>query len=285
MLDDSQHSLLERLQRGDNAAYHELVTTHGARLHHVAVRLLGDNDDAAEIVQETFVAAWRGIATFDGRAALPTWLHRITVNAALMRLRQRTRRHEVSIEDVAPVKPRRDAMHNTEYGTESDDALAIDPEVVIDDPIERDEASRTIWAAVDTLGEDYRTILILRDVEELPSKEVAAQLGLSDATVRQKLHRARQAVAVRLRASLRDLPPLTCGGALDLLFDHLDDVLAGDLRTHVANHVASCGTCGPLSVTYQLAIAAPRHWALRASTERTTAVLSSILRVGPNSRG
>jgi len=99
---ETESDLVARLRAGDEAAYAELVRTQGGRMFAVARRLLRSDDDAADAVQEAFVSAFRAIASFEGGARLSTWLHRIVVNAALMKLRTRARRPEVSIEELLP---------------------------------------------------------------------------------------------------------------------------------------------------------------------------------------
>jgi predicted DNA-binding protein (UPF0251 family) len=139
------------------------------------------------------------------------------------------------------------------------------------------ETRRTVWRAVDALRDDERTVLILRDVEELSSKEVAALLGLSDAAVRQRLHRARQLVAERLRPEVRGAAGIRCGGNLDLLQDAIDDVLGGDLLATVAAHIGGCAICQGLRGHYTDTIAAPRRWPPALATERAAAVISRVL--------
>jgi RNA polymerase sigma-70 factor, ECF subfamily len=257
---DPERDLVERLSSGDNAAYQELVRNHASRLLGVATRLVGDGRDADDVVQETFVAAWRGMANFDGRAALSTWLHRIAVNASLARLRTRARRQEVQMEA---------------YTNDEDTGPSLEP--ATGDARAEAETRRTVWGAVDALSDDDRTVLILRDVEELSSKEVAAQLGLSDAAVRQRLHRARQLVAERLRPEVRGAASVTCGGNLDLLQDAIDHVLVGDLVAEVTAHIGGCAICQGLRGHYEDAIAAPLRWQPELATERVASVVARIL--------
>ncbi len=111
----------------------------------------------------------------------------------------------------------------------------------------------------------------------LSSKEVAAQLGLSDAAVRQRLHRARQLVAERLRPEVRGAASITCGGNLDLLQDAIDHDLVGDLVAEVAAHIGECVICQGLRGHYEDTIAAPRRWQPELATERAASVVARIL--------
>ncbi len=99
---DGDGALVERLRRGDPEAFEALVRQYGGRMLATARRLVGTEDDARDVVQEAFLAAFRAIDTFAGAARLSTWLHRIVVNGALMKLRSRRRRREESIEGLLP---------------------------------------------------------------------------------------------------------------------------------------------------------------------------------------
>jgi len=188
--------LLEGLRRGDDAAYEELVRSQGGRLLAVTRRILGDEDDARDAVQEAFLSAFKSIDRFQGGSLVSTWLHRIAVNAALMKLRSRRRRPEESIDDLLP-----------KY---LDDGHPAQPAVpwknLSDAQLIRAETRKQVRAAIDQLPEGYRTVLVLRDIEELDTAEAAELLGMTKNAVKTRLHRARQA----LRGLLD--PELQAGG-------------------------------------------------------------------------
>lgn len=179
-----EEALLLRLQQGDDDAFELLVRRYGTRMMAVARRILGNDSDAQDAVQEAFLSAFRSIDKFDGRSQLGTWLHRITVNACLMRLRKQQRRNEQDIERLLPsFEPN---GHLADRQTDwSEPALA---------QVERQETRDLVRQAIDQLPEDYRTVLLLRDIEELNTAETAAALGVSNALVKTRLHRARQAL-------------------------------------------------------------------------------------------
>jgi RNA polymerase sigma-70 factor, ECF subfamily len=183
-------SLVARLQRGDHAAFESLVRTHGGRLLSVARRFLGINEDAEDAVQETFINAFKSIHTFQERAQLHTWLHRIVVNTALMKLRERRRRPQESIDDLLPTFA--DDGHQTTASREWSDAL-----------LERKETASMVRQAIAMLPEQHRTVLVLRDIEERDTAETAAILGTSTTVVKVRLHRARQALRTLLDRELR----------------------------------------------------------------------------------
>ncbi len=180
--DDS--ALLERLRRGDEAAFEELVRAYGGRMLAVARRLLPDEEDARGAVQDAFLSAFRAIGRFEGQARLSTWLHRIVVNAALMKLRTRRRKPEQSIEELLP-------------GFLEDGHLAhpaVEWRKPAEDPVEREELRALLRESIDRLPEGYRNVLVLRDIEEFDTEETAKLMNLSVAAVKTRLHRARQAL-------------------------------------------------------------------------------------------
>jgi RNA polymerase sigma-70 factor (ECF subfamily) len=186
--------LLARLRAGDAAAYEELVRSHGGRMLAVARRFLRSEEDARDAVQEAFLAAFRGVERFEGNARLSTWLHRITVNAALMRLRTRRRKPEQPIDELLP--------GFVEDGHMRAPASPWRSEAL--DPVERRQLASLLAEAVESLPESYRNVLLLRDIEELDTEETAQAMGISPGAVKTRLHRARQALRGLLEPHLRE---------------------------------------------------------------------------------
>jgi RNA polymerase sigma-70 factor (ECF subfamily) len=154
--------------------------------------MLRNDEDARDAVQEGFISAFRSIQRFNGDCRLSTWLHRIVVNAALMKIRTRSRRPEESIEDMLPRFL--DDGHHAEPTSEWGSASRL---------LEQRETRERVRGAIDRLPESYRTVLLLRDIEELDTAETARLLGLTPNTVKIRLHRARQALAKLLEPSFR----------------------------------------------------------------------------------
>jgi RNA polymerase sigma-70 factor (ECF subfamily) len=177
--------LVSRLQRGDDAAFEELVRAHGGRLLSVARRFLGSSDDAQDAVQEAFIKAFKAIHTFEERAQLHTWLHRILVNTALMKLRERRRKPEESLDDLLPTFA--SDGHQTTESREWSDAI-----------FERKETAALVRDAIASLPEQYRLVLVLRDLEEHDTAETARILKTTTTVVKVRLHRARQALRTLL---------------------------------------------------------------------------------------
>jgi RNA polymerase sigma-70 factor, ECF subfamily len=186
--DDGEAQLLAGLRRGDGQAFEQCVKQYGGRMLAVARRMLGNNDDASDAVQEAMISAFRAIGGFSGSARLSTWLHRIVVNAVLMKLRRRRRKPEESIDALLP---RFDA--DGSWATEV--AGWATPSDVL---LQRAEDRGRVRACIDRLPEAYRTVLLLRDIEELDTFEVANLLAVTPNAVKIRLHRARQALRALL---------------------------------------------------------------------------------------
>lgn len=189
-----ERELLARLRAGDDRAYERLVREQGGRLLAVARRFLRNEEDARDCLQECFVQAFRALPRFEGNSKLSTWLHRILVNAALMKLRSRRARPEEPIEPLLP-----------EFLADGHSAVSYrDWSPGADELLERDEVRRLVRAAIDRLPEGYRTVLVLRDLEDLDTAEVAELLGVTANAIKIRLHRARQALRQLLDVQLRE---------------------------------------------------------------------------------
>ena len=161
-----------------------MVRRHGARMLAVARKLLGSEHDARDALQQAFISAFRSIAGFNADATLSTWLHRIVVNAALMQLRARRRRLELPIEDLPP---RFDDAGR--WVDESEQTEWFDLH-----PMHRRETRQMVRRCIDQLPESYRSVLVLRDIEDLDIVEVATMLATSPNAIKIRVHRARQAL-------------------------------------------------------------------------------------------
>ena len=181
---ERDRSLLERLRTGDEAAYHDLVAANTGPMLAVARRFLRNEDDARDAVQDAFLSAFRALDKFAGDSLLSTWLHRITINACLMKLRTRRRRPEGSIDDLLPGFLEDGRLQGPEQSWERRaDAL-----------LESKQSRRLVSEAIDQLPDIYRTVLILRDIEDFDTEQTAEALELSVPAVKTRLHRARQAL-------------------------------------------------------------------------------------------
>jgi RNA polymerase sigma-70 factor (ECF subfamily) len=186
-------ALLARLRAGEDAAYEELLRAHGGRLLAVARRFLRNEDDAQDALQDAFLAVFRSIDRFEGSARVSTWLHRIVVNAALMKLRTRRRKPETSIDDLLP-----DFLEDGHLANPATEwRKAPEAEVA------RRELRDLLLAKIHELPEGHRNVLLLRDIEDLDTEETAELMGISTAAVKTRLHRARLALRGLLEPHLR----------------------------------------------------------------------------------
>jgi RNA polymerase sigma-70 factor (ECF subfamily) len=185
-------ALLEALRAGDEAAYEKLVRENAPRLLAVARRFLGDEESARDAVQDAFLSAFRGLRDFEGGSRITTWLHRIAVNAALMKLRTRRRKPEEPIDDMLP--------HWQPDGHPAQPAAPW----AADRLVERQQLGVKVRESIDRLPDPYREVLLLRDIEELDTDETAKLLGITTNAVKTRLHRARQALREVLDPALRE---------------------------------------------------------------------------------
>lgn len=192
--DVDEKALLERLRAGENAAFEQLIRDHGGRMLSVARRFLRSEEDARDAVQEAFISAFRSVDRFEGGSRLSTWLHRIVVNAALMKLRTKRRKPEQSIEELLP-RFLEDGHLAQPASPWRRDALA---------GLEREEISALVKEKIDALPENHRNVLLLRDIEELDTQETAQLMGISEGAVKTRLHRARLALRELLEPHLRE---------------------------------------------------------------------------------
>ena len=178
---ESDADLLAAHVGGDPDAFSTLVRRHRDRLWAVAIRTLGDREEAADALQEAFISALRGASRFRGDSEVSTWLHRIVVNACLDRMRRRKARPAVPLE-------------GREVGTRTDDHAATLTRL-------------DLRAALSTLPDGQRMALVLVDLEDLPVAEAATILGVAEGTVKSRCARGRMALAAALRSGYGNREP------------------------------------------------------------------------------
>ncbi|HSB63474.1 MAG TPA: sigma-70 family RNA polymerase sigma factor [Thermoanaerobaculia bacterium] len=185
-------AFLNRFRAGDRDAFADLVRRNTDRLLAVARRMLRQEQEAEDAVQEAFLSAFRALDRFEGGCRLSTWLHRITINACLMRMRRRGRKPEESIEDLLP-RFQADGHPVSFFEPWSEGA---------DVALERTETRLLVRRLIDRLPETYRTALLLRDIEDLGNEEAACLLGITPNAMKIRVHRARQALRTLLEPHL-----------------------------------------------------------------------------------
>ena len=175
----TETTLVEQCLQGDGAAFSRLVALHEAMVVTLALRLLGEREEARDLAQDVFLQVYRTLGGFRGRSSLKTWIYRITVNQCRNRQRwwrRRRRDRALSLEQLKP---------SLEAGL----ADPAQPEPF--ERLERRETAARVQAALLRLSFDHRSILVLREVEDLSCQEIAATLGLPEGTVKSRLARAR----------------------------------------------------------------------------------------------
>jgi RNA polymerase sigma-70 factor, ECF subfamily len=189
----AERALVDRCRQGDGEAFSRLVALHERMVFSLALRLLGDAEEARDLSQEVFLQVYRHLSRFEGRSSLKTWIYRIVVNQGRNRQRWwRRRRKERScpLEDLTAADEAR--MSASVAGGEDSPF----------DQVSRGERARRVQQALLELPFHQRTILVLREVEGLSCDAIAATLGLPEGTVKSRLSRAREALKIRLLPAL-----------------------------------------------------------------------------------
>jgi RNA polymerase sigma-70 factor, ECF subfamily len=176
-----ERQLVNLARGGDAAAFEQVLDRHQERVLRVAYSILRDPMDTEEVTQDVFLTVFEKIDSFRGDSSFSTWVHRITVNAALMRKRRNRSRKDILLEDVMPIFAENGhiAADVTDWSEQASD------------PALQSEARTVIQAAIDQLDEKYQTVFLLRDVEGFSSEDTAGILELSIPAVKSRLHRAR----------------------------------------------------------------------------------------------
>jgi RNA polymerase sigma-70 factor (ECF subfamily) len=193
---DTDHDIILRCQRGDVEAFEGIVAKYEQKMFNVSYRLLGDYNEAAEVTQDAFVSAYRGLRGFRGRAKFSTWLYTIVVNLSrnrLKRLKTDSGRIAFSFDD--PV--------------ETDDR-AITRETASGDPsalerLETSEIQVRVQGCIKSLERDFREVVVLRDIQGLSYDEISSVLDIAEGTVKSRLHRARIALRDCLKRVTGDM--------------------------------------------------------------------------------
>ncbi len=183
---ESEGFSLKALQAGDSAEFSKLVDAYSAKIYHLAIKMLNHQEDAEDVLQETFLKAYRGLKSFDGRSKLSTWLFRIATNEALIVIRKK---HPDTVSIDEPIE--------TDEG-EQEPIQIVDWCCLPEEELLSEESRERLDAAVQKLPQRLRVVFILRDINDLSTHETAEVLNLTDTAVKTRLSRAR----LRLREEL-----------------------------------------------------------------------------------
>jgi RNA polymerase sigma-70 factor, ECF subfamily len=190
---DRDATLLEALRAEDPAATEMLVETYGDRVYRLTYRITGSNEDAEEATQDALWTAARKIGSFKGESQFGSWLYRIAANAAYQKLRsRRAKGREIALDEVLPTLDA-DGLH---FEPMDDWAPRVDDNAV------NGELRNVLEKAIDELPPDYRTALVMHDVEGMPNPDIAETLGISLPAVKSRVHRSRLFVRKKLAGYL-----------------------------------------------------------------------------------
>lgn len=178
----AEEDFIRRLKARDEAALESLMAQYETKIFGLALRMMGSREDAEEILQDVFLAVFQKIDGFRGDSRLSSWIYRIATNACLMKLRKRSKVSEIPLEEELGPKM-------------SEEGMIVEPVVdwsrLPDEEFVRKELLERIDKAILELPSDYRSVFVLRDVEELSAEEAGQILGISVAALKSRLHRAR----------------------------------------------------------------------------------------------
>lgn len=188
----SDVELVEQFRKGSIESFEEIVVRYESKVMNLALRFVRNQEDAEEVMQDVFTTLYRKIESFQGKSQFSSWLYRIVVNSAFMKLRKRKQSQTVSIEDLAPAVKQ----------------YCIDREALVSTSAQNLSFSRelrdVLQAAVDKLPAQYRAVFVLRDVDGLSNQETGEILNLSIPAVKSRLHRSRLMLRKKLQGYYTD---------------------------------------------------------------------------------
>jgi RNA polymerase sigma-70 factor (ECF subfamily) len=179
--------LLDQIKEGNKDAFEQLVRKYETKVFHLAMRFTRNEEDAEEVLQDVFTTLHRKLDLFQGKSAFSSWLYRIVVNAAFMKLRKRRQKPTVHLEDLAPLT-RQQALDGEEIFANHVDSYA-----------QTQELKEVLRNAVERLPDQYRAVFILRDVNGFSNQEASEVLGLSVPAIKSRLHRSRLMLRKKLQ--------------------------------------------------------------------------------------
>ncbi len=195
MIADEDYEIVCLCQKGDVDAFGSLVEKYQKKMVNIAFRIIGDYEAASEVVQDSFVSAYKAIRKFRGEARFSTWLYRIVINASrnrMKRLKTRLQREGVSIE----------GSRDAEGGRGIDPP---DPGPSVLEQVEKREVESKVQACISALDDEYREVLVLRDIQGFSYDEISDILKVPGGTVKSRLFRAREALKDGLKEMIGDL--------------------------------------------------------------------------------
>lgn len=188
---DEDAAIIERSKNGDRVAFNELVRRHQRRVFNLCYRIIGNRDEAEDVAQEVFITVFKAIKNFRGDSTFSTWVHRVTTNHCKNRLKYLKRRRYFQTTSIDETQDTGEGEQKREY--------ASDEFYTPEEDLERSEVGAEIEGAIAQLDEDYRIVIVMRDVQGMSYQEIADVLELKEGTVKSRIHRARLELQGKLR--------------------------------------------------------------------------------------
>ena len=189
-MSELERSLLRRLRERDERAFRELLELHRDRVYNITYRMLGNRAEAEDVAQEVFISVFKTIDQFREESKFSTWLYRVAVNHCKNRIKYLARRHDRD----------RDELDESNEGRATEASVPVLPRP--DRALEGAQLDKILQAAIATLDDEHRVLVVLRDVEDLSIEEICEITGLPDGTVKSRLHRARLALRKKITRHL-----------------------------------------------------------------------------------
>ena len=186
---EPERTLLRRLRDRDERAFRELLEGHRDRVYNITYRMLGNRAEAEDVAQEVFITVFKTIDTFREESKFSTWLYRVTVNHCKNRIKYLARRHDRDRDELD------ETSQSANGAIAGSSPLTPQPDRALDGK----QMEVILQKAIETLDDDHRIVVVLRDVEDLSIEEICDITGLPDGTVKSRLHRARLALRKKLQ--------------------------------------------------------------------------------------
>ena len=196
IITDEDYKFVSLCKKGDVDAFEVLVKKHQKKMLNIAYRMLGSYEEACEIVQDSFVSAYKAIRDFEGKARFSTWLYTIVMNLSKNRLKQlktQLYHEQVSIDD--PVL--------TDNGNIKAEAVSNEPSIL--EQLEKKEFQQKVQGCINSLDDEFKEVLILRDIQGFSYDEISKILKIAEGTVKSRLFRSRETLKICLKKVIGDL--------------------------------------------------------------------------------
>lgn len=181
MIDNEKH-LLDKAKKGDIEAFEQLIAAYQKKVFNIALRMIGNYDDASELAQEVFIRIFKSLKSFKEESQFSTWIYKIATNVCLDELRKRKNKNLVSLDE------------DIKYDDSEIKRQVEDNRPTPDVTAEKNEIRRIVHEAIGALSDDYKTVIIMRDIQGFSYEEIAKIIKCPEGTVKSRINRARQAL-------------------------------------------------------------------------------------------